>query len=323
VFGVQRYILLCWERLNSGAEGIKLGTALDLLNMIPCARVVFAAFAALAIASCSGSVLTSRQLCLDSTGSGVSCIFSREAELPALSRAVCASNDYNCLCLQAITYNTAIRQRHGMKPVPAGTVAMLANAVRNSQGFTDGRFEHQKLSSVTDEIQCNTFCSGENIAKFSGPSEDPAKKCMDMWENSEGHLENILRDNGMTVVGIYQKDGWTYCTQTFGLDGQGVGTKSGAQCKAVGSSGAASGAAQASAPQPTSSEEPFPSTFPSAPSEQNRPAPSLPPSSPAAPSETAPPLYSSASDTDSHWWMQYPWSQYWHYGGESYGSTQH
>jgi hypothetical protein len=209
-----------------------------------------------------------------------------------------------------------------MKPVMAGTVAMLANAVRHSQSFTDGSFEHQKLSTVTDEIQCGTFCSGENIAKFSGPSDDPAKKCMDMWEESKGHLENILRDNGMTVVGIYQKDGWTYCTQTFGLDGQGVGSKSGAQCKAVGSSGAASGAAGAPAPQPKYPDKPVPSTYPSAPSEQNQPAQSLLPTSSAAPSETAPPSGSSASGTDSHWWIQYPWSQYGHYRGERYDSTQ-
>jgi hypothetical protein len=138
---------------------------------------------------------------------------------------------------------------------------MLANAIKHSESFTGGSFEHQDLQKVTNDIQCNIFCSGENIAKFSGPSDDPAKKCMDMWENSEGHLANILRDNSMTVIGIFQKNGWTYCTQTFGLDGNGIGSRSGAQCKAVGSSGlapASSGAPAAAATVATSVAPPAP-----------------------------------------------------------------
>jgi hypothetical protein len=66
-----------------------------------------------------------------------------------------------------------------------------------------GPFEHHNLGKATDEVQCKVFCSGENISKYTGKSDDPDKKCMDMWGKSPGRLENILRENDYTVTGIY------------------------------------------------------------------------------------------------------------------------
>jgi hypothetical protein len=53
-------------------------------------------------------------------------------------------------------------------------------------------------------------------------------------------LENILRDNDYTTIGIYTSNGWTYCTQTFGLKGSGKGAESGAKCTPVGGGGGSS-----------------------------------------------------------------------------------
>jgi hypothetical protein len=46
--------------------------------------------------------------------------------------------------------------------------------------------------------------------------KDPAHICVKMWENSPGHLDNILRNEDFSVTGIYfgDNDGF-YCTQIF------------------------------------------------------------------------------------------------------------
>jgi hypothetical protein len=197
--------------------------------------VVFATFAAFFLSNCLGSPVTSQRSCIgDSNGKAV-CSFSNSDTLSMISsRQVCSSNDYACTCIKSVEYNNQIRARHGHGPIAVGTVAMLNNAVRHSQSFVSGPFKHQQLSDVTAEIQCGTFCSGENIALFTGHADDPAKTCMDLWENSPEHLDNILRGNDFTVIGIYEQDGTTYCTQTFGLRGQVSGSESGQYCNAVG-----------------------------------------------------------------------------------------
>jgi hypothetical protein len=56
-----------------------------------------------------------------------------------------------------------------------GTAPMLANAVDHNK-VLGSNFAHQDLTTVTNTIKCGVFCSGENIAMFSGPSSDPGKK---------------------------------------------------------------------------------------------------------------------------------------------------
>jgi uncharacterized protein YkwD len=187
--------------------------------------------AAVLVAGCSASIVPPSQSCLHGPDGKVSVA---DIFLAPVSRQACSESDQACLCQMAVKYNTAIRAKHGKGPVAIGNQAMLDNAIKHGREMEGGPFEHQNLGKVTDEVQCKVFCSGENIAKYSGKSDDPAKKCMDMWENSSGHLANILRDNDYTVIGIYISNGWTYCTQTFGLKGSGKGDESGPKCAPVG-----------------------------------------------------------------------------------------
>jgi hypothetical protein len=51
---------------------------------------------------------------------------------------------------------------------------------------------------------------------LAAEDKDPAHVCVNMWENSKGHLDNILRNKDLSVVGIvFGNSGEFYCTQTF------------------------------------------------------------------------------------------------------------
>jgi hypothetical protein len=51
---------------------------------------------------------------------------------------------------------------------------------------------------------------------LAAEDKDPAHVCVNMWENSKGHLDNILRNKDLSVVGIvFGSGGEFYCTQTF------------------------------------------------------------------------------------------------------------
>jgi hypothetical protein len=191
-------------------------------------------FAGVLLSGCFASVIGSHQSCLLDANGIVKCLFPKADILPSISeRQACGSNDYGCSCVRAVQYNNEIRAKHGLGPLSIGSVSMLDNAVQHSMSFVSGPFQHQILEKATADIKCGIFCSGENIAKFSGESDDPAKKCMDMWENSPGHLANILGASSMTVVGIYEQNGITYCTQTFGVWDQGNNAESGSPCESV------------------------------------------------------------------------------------------
>jgi hypothetical protein len=186
------------------------------------------------VAGCSASILPSYQSCLHGPDGISSCTYTVPETILAVSRQACSTSDYGCLCLKSVKYNNDVRSRHGKSPIAVGNQAMLDNDIKHCREMEGGSFVHQDLTRVTGEIQCKVFCSGENIAKFSGPSDDPALKCMNMWENSDGHLQNILRQNDYTTIGIYTNNGWTYCTQTFGLKGSGEGEATGPKCDPVG-----------------------------------------------------------------------------------------
>lgn len=59
---------------------------------------------------------------------------------------------------------------------------------------------------------------GENIAYVHGaPPSELAGKFIDLWMNSPGHRENMLRASfGHLGVGVVEKDGMFYATQVFG-----------------------------------------------------------------------------------------------------------
>jgi hypothetical protein len=181
--------------------------------------------------SCSfAAVLTARQLCLDSLGGEVSCSFENEVTLPAtLTRAACSASDYNCLCLKAIEYNTAIRTKHGLGPVPPGSASMLANAIKHSESYTDGSFDHQDLQKATSDVSVTFFARVKISPSSAARPMILPRSAWTCGKTRRVNLANILSDNSMTVIGIFQKNGWTYCTQTIGLDGHGVGSRSGAQ----------------------------------------------------------------------------------------------
>lgn len=131
----------------------------------------------------------------------------------------CTYHDSECWNEVALQYVNDIRISRGLAPFHVGTVSMLDNAVSHSRFMLDSNsFNHQDLSEVTQSIGCGIFCGAENIAYFGGKQSNPAKMCVDMWKNSEGHLANILSDaNQLTVIGIFGEEGGkTYCTQTFG-----------------------------------------------------------------------------------------------------------
>lgn len=68
---------------------------------------------------------------------------------------------------------------------------------------------------------------------ISQKDKNAAEKCVDMWENSPGHLRNMLSTRHKLVsIGIsFLPDGTYYCTQTFGIPGK--GKHGGDRCLAI------------------------------------------------------------------------------------------
>jgi hypothetical protein len=94
----------------------------------------------------------------------------------------CADNDYECLCVKAVSVNNEIRARHGKNAKPvAGPKRMLQNAVDHSKELKVA-FEHQDLTEAKHKVQCGVFIRGENIAMHHGTGDDHVKLCMDQWE---------------------------------------------------------------------------------------------------------------------------------------------
>jgi hypothetical protein len=129
-------------------------------------------------------------------------------------------------CNAAVDITNEIRARHNVNgKVVAGTQSMLDNAVKHCQDMATGLgLKHQDLGEAGKQVGCDVFINRENIASFSGNENDPAVQCMKMWEESDGHLKNILEadDGDYVSVGVYKNgDNW-WCTQTFGKPGGGT-----------------------------------------------------------------------------------------------------
>ncbi len=104
----------------------------------------------------------------------------------------------------------ALRAKRGLSHLQVGSIAMYDNAVRHSTRMGHGApFDHQPIRKgvrVGKGLPCEAELSAENIAQnnvpFSGQA-DPAKICVDDWEDSPGHLSNMLdAGNVNTVIGI-------------------------------------------------------------------------------------------------------------------------
>jgi uncharacterized protein YkwD len=188
-------------------------------------------FVALVLVGCSASPIVEPKYCLPGADGNPDCVSAGPSmELSTSVRAACGTTDYSCLNKRALDLTNRIRGKYGKGGLQDGTLSMLKNALEHSKSLAYS-FRHQDLTYVTDQIKCKIFCSAENIAYFTGPSDDPAKMCVDMWEKSYGHLQNILRNGDVTAIGIYKgPSGGTYCTQIFGLRGLGKGQSNGQSC---------------------------------------------------------------------------------------------
>lgn len=187
----------------------------------------------------ASSGLASEECTLDSAGH-VACIHREihggkdrvESDLIASVRAEESSADY---CVKSTDITNEIRRRHrgkgkymdqGEGDLMTGTESMLANCISHSKNMADYLgMEHQDLSQATAEVGCDLFITGENVAWFGDYPEDtdPAVQCMKQWEESEGHLDNIMRQEAgdYVAVGVYKDGTKWWCTQTFAKKGDG------------------------------------------------------------------------------------------------------
>lgn len=196
-------------------------------------------FSFLAALSPAALVSSSKECVLDVNGKQICSGAAASGIQLSVRQSSCEENDFTCWCLKAIALTNDIRSRNGnSKALKAGTISMLNNAVKHSKDMMHGLgLEHQDLPTVTSEVGCGVFISGENIAMNSGMNDrDPAEQCMTQWETSSGHFQNIMSDNDMVVIGIYREGGQTWCTQTFGQASKSNSDNS-AQCNLVGESG--------------------------------------------------------------------------------------
>jgi len=142
----------------------------------------------------------------------------------------CADADFLCWNAEAVRLVNDVRSRlAGLPPLAVGTVAALDNAVDHSRYLVRGPFQHQAAGAATRAIGCNTFVSGENIAKGYPHRDNPAATCVQQWERSQGHRANILSTyHKETVVGIVSTAEGYWCTQTFQVQGEG---RTGPRCQ--------------------------------------------------------------------------------------------
>jgi uncharacterized protein YkwD len=227
---------------------------------MPSATTSLALAAAAVLASAAAAVPTglSRGCVLDSSGHEVctrlDSTLSLGVGIASLARQSTGGSTVT-YCNAAVDITNEIRARHGKSgKVVAGTESMLNNAVKHSQEMaTSLGLEHQTLSTATAEVGCNVFINRENIAYFGGTEADPAVHCMDQWEKSAGHLENILgaEDGDYVAVGVYKNGNEWWCTQTFGQPG-------GGNCPMIGQS---SGGGTTTTASPATTEKSQPMSF--------------------------------------------------------------
>jgi hypothetical protein len=207
---------------------------------MPSTTASLALAAAAVLASAASAVPTglSRGCVLDASGQEVCTRFADTFSLgmgfASLARQSTGGSTVS-YCNAGVDITNEIRARHGKSgKVVAGTQSMLDNAVKHSKDMSETSMEHQNLGAASAEVGCGVFINRENIAMFGGMDKDPAVQCMDQWEKSAGHLENILgaEDGDYVAVGVYKSGNEWWCTQTFGKPGGGncpmIGQSSGA-----------------------------------------------------------------------------------------------
>lgn len=151
----------------------------------------------------------------------------------------CSREDFKCWCIKGVKYTNKVRKKHGKEKLfKIGPEKQLDNANSYAQHLGHlGTLVHQDLGHATREIGCQRWIGGENIA-FNYAQKDIAKACVEQWESSSGHLENMLRDwFEEVVIGFhYTHDGRVYCVQTFAtVAAHGtVGGIHDSRCEAVG-----------------------------------------------------------------------------------------
>jgi hypothetical protein len=196
---------------------------------MPSATTSLALAAAAVLASAAAAVPTglSRGCVLDSSGHEVCTRLESTLSLgmgfASLARQSTGGSTVS-YCNAGVDITNEIRARHGKSgKVVAGTQSMLDNAVKHSKDMSETSMEHQNLGAASAEVGCGVFINRENIAYFGGMDKDPAVQCMDQWEKSAGHLENILgaEDGDYVAVGVYKSGDTWWCTQTFGQPGGG------------------------------------------------------------------------------------------------------
>lgn len=131
----------------------------------------------------------------------------------------CSHEDMKCWTRQARTYTNDVRRRYGVhKMLRDGPRRQFANALEYaSQLAALGTLQHQVLGAVTEQVGCGRWIGGENVAFNNEADGDIAKACVDQWEHSPPHLQNIVREEYDEVsVGFhYTSDGRVFCVQTF------------------------------------------------------------------------------------------------------------
>lgn len=125
----------------------------------------------------------------------------------------------DCWTRLARTYTNDVRQRYGVhKMLRDGPRRQFANALEYANELSAlGELRHQVLGAVTEQVGCGRWIGGENIAYNYEANGDIAKACVDQWEHSPPHLENLVREEYDEVsVGFhYASDGKVFCVQTF------------------------------------------------------------------------------------------------------------
>lgn len=215
------------------------GEATTPIDAMMCAAFFHATAILLLLCATAAPGHASEECTLDSSGR-VACIHgdsrggehSVDSDLVAAVRAAESGADY---CVKSTDITNDIRRRYrgkgkyvdqGQGDLVTGTESMLANCVSHSKDMAESLgMVHQDLSQATAKVGCDLFISGENVAWFGGYSEDtdPAVQCMKQWEESPGHLDNIMRQKAgdYVAVGVYKDGTKWWCTQTFAMKGDG------------------------------------------------------------------------------------------------------
>lgn len=205
----------------------------QFLRILVCSWVVGITF---------GTLQTSDICVLSLEGEHV-CVKRNDIRVPLLDRSneICSKEDEDCWCMKAVDYTNDIRRRHGKtKILQPGPKSQLQNAKRYALDLGRiGRLVHQDLTVASNEVKCSRMILGENIA-YNYENGDFAFSCVQQWEASQGHLQNILKDNiDEVVVGFYKDaNGRVYCVQTFSaINGETSSeTPKGSECGRVGDS---------------------------------------------------------------------------------------